>query len=166
MTECLPRFGEGVVIEDPCEIGMDTFIGNNTILRPNTKIGDRCKIGHLTVFEGNTVIGDNVVIQSQCHMTRGLIVEDSVFIGPGVFTCNDQRICHLRRHLIEYDEKAPKICRAARIGTGAILLPGVVIGENAFIGAGSVVLKNVPPREFWFGNPAKKIKMIPDREII
>jgi acetyltransferase-like isoleucine patch superfamily enzyme len=160
------RQGIGVVIEEGCKIGNNTFIGNYTVLRPNTKIGDNCKIGHLVICEGNTVIGNNVVIQSQCHLTRGLIIEDDAFIAPGVVTCNDRKICHRRRHLIEYDEKAPKICRAARIGSGAILLPGVIIGENAFVGAGSVVTKHVPSREFWFGNPAKKVKTISEKEII
>lgn len=158
------RLGYGAVIEKDCKIGDNTFIGHHTVLRPETKIGNNCVIGHLTVFEGKCIIGDRVSIHAQCHIAIASTIEDDVFIAPLFCGANTQKIKHGR----DFDliETGYTIRRAVRIGIGVLLLPGVEIGENSMIGVGSVITKDVPPREIWFGNPAIKHGKVPEDEIL
>lgn len=148
------RIGYGVVIEKDCVIGDNVFIGHYSILRPNTIVGDDCVIGHLVVCEGDATLGNRTLIQSQCHITKGAIIEDDVFIAPFFGGTNTMRIVHGRNFPLVL--KSYKIKRAARIGISVIVLPGLIIGENSLIGAGSVVTHNIPDGEIWFGNPATK----------
>jgi len=158
------RLGYGDVIEKDCKIGDNTFIGHHTVLRPGTKIGNDCVIGHLTVFEGKCIIGDRVLIHAQCHITINVIIEDDVFIAPFFCGANTKKIKHGRDFNLKITGYT--IRRAVRIGIGVLLLPGVEIGENSMIGVGSVVTKDVPPREIWFGNPAIKHGNVPEDEIL
>jgi len=156
--------GEGVVIEHGCSIGSDSIIGHHCVLRPGTVLGRNCVIGHLTVFEGDSLIGARVLIHAQCHITKGVIIEDDVFIAPFFCGANTSRIVHGRDYALETN--AYVIKRAARIAIGVIVLPGIVIGENSLIGAGSVVTHNVPDGEIWFGNPATKHGSVPKNELL
>ena len=99
------------------------------------------------------------------YITRGVIVEDEVFCGPRMITMNDKRICHRRPGLI-FVRSAPRILRAARVGGGSVLMPGVTIGENAFVGSGAVVTKDVPDRAIVVGNPARIIGWVKAEELI
>jgi UDP-2-acetamido-3-amino-2,3-dideoxy-glucuronate N-acetyltransferase len=156
------KVGFGTVIEQGCKIGNNTLIAHNCVLRTGTVIGDDCMIGHCTVFEGNANIGNRVLIHAQCHITLGTIIEDDVFIGVMVTFANTRNIVHGRDFPLVLE--APVVRRAARVGCNVSLTPGVEIGDNAFIGMGSVVTKNVPAKEMWFGNPAKFIKNVPVNE--
>ena len=158
------RLGEGVVIERGCRIGDNTIIGHYCVLRPNTYIGKDCVIGHMTVFEGECEIRDRVLIHAQCHITKDVLIENDVFIAPFFCGANTKRIVHGRNFPLEITGYT--ICRAARIGIGVLVLPNIIIGENAQIGVGSVVTADVPPREIWFGNPAKYIGNVPEDEIL
>jgi UDP-2-acetamido-3-amino-2,3-dideoxy-glucuronate N-acetyltransferase len=160
------RFGAMVVIEEECSIGEDCFIGNFTVFRPGTKIGNNTKIGHLCVFEGECSIGDNCVIQSQSHITLGAIIENDVFIGPGFLGSNDRRMVHLRRKIFPFHPNPFRINRASRIGSGAIIFPGVTIGENCVVGAGSIVTRDVYDFSIVIGSPAKKVGEVPMNERI
>ena len=158
------RIGLFVSIEENCIIGDNVFIGNGCTLRPHTKIGNDCSFGHLTIIEGYCKIGDRVSFHAQCHITKGTVVEDDVFLAPFYLGTNTKTIDHGRQ--LNPPIEAPIIKRAARIGAAVIILPGVIIGENVLIGAGSVVTKNVPKNEIWFGNPAKKKGVITEKEEI
>jgi acetyltransferase-like isoleucine patch superfamily enzyme len=153
-----------VVIEENCIFGEGCFVGNNTTIRAGCVFGKRCVIGHNVVFETNGIFGDHVTINAQCHMTQGITVDDEVFFGPGVITMNTRRICYGRRFERKYEP--PVIMRAARIGGGSKILPGVTIGENAMVAAGSVVTKNVPPRSIVMGIPARVVGEVPDNELL
>jgi len=158
------RLGFGVVIEKDCIIGDNTFIGHHTVLRPGTIIGNDCTIGHLSVFEGECEIQDRVLIHSQCHITKDVLIEEDVFIAMFFVGANTPRIVHGRNYPLKI--KGYTIRRAARIGINVSVLPGVIIGENAMIGVGSVVTKDIPPRQLWLGNPARFFKYAPDNEIL
>jgi UDP-2-acetamido-3-amino-2,3-dideoxy-glucuronate N-acetyltransferase len=153
------------VIADDAQIGEGTRIGNFVLIRDDVVIGRECVIGSYVDIEGAARIGNFVSLQSGCYLTRGVIIEDSVFCGPRLVTLNDKHICH-RRESLTFDRQAPRILRAARVGGGCVLCPGVTIGENAFVGAGSVVTRDVPDGMMAFGNPAAIRGPVPDNEII
>lgn len=150
-----------VVIEENCTVGDRTFIGHGTVLRPKTNIGHRCVIGHLCVFEGSSTIGDHVLIHAQNHITRGVEIGHNVFIAPLFCGANDRAMAHRRRHIPGYEEynwyKPFKIKRSARIAVGVSVLPGVTIGENSLVGAGSVVTKDTPDYSVVMGCPARVV---------
>ena len=146
--------GQFNVISDDVSIGDDTQFGNFVFVRAKTVIGRGCRIGSFVDIEGDVVIGDYVSLQSGCYITRGVEIEDEVFCGPRVITMNDKRIVH-RRPTLTFERSAPRIRRAARVGGGSVLLPGVTVGENAFVGAGSVVTRDVPDGVIVAGNPAR-----------
>lgn len=150
-------------IENDVKLGNNVFIGFGCVVRTGTSIGDDCSFGHLTVIEG-AKIGNRVAFHAQCHLTKGTVIEDDVFVGPGYVSTNTRNIDHGRG--INPPIEGPTIKRAARIGGGVILTPGVTIGENAFVGAGSLVTKDIPAREIWFGSPAKKKGDVTEVEIL
>ena len=158
-------YGNYCAISDDAEVGVGTRIGNFVLIRDNTRIGKACTIGSYVDIEGNVRIGDFVSLQSGCYITRGVIIEDTVFFGPRVVTMNDKQICY-RRPSVPFVGKAPHILHGARVGGGSILCPGTTVGENAFVGAGSVVTKDVPDRAIVVGNPARVIGKVPEQEII
>jgi len=154
-----------VVIENDCKIGDDSFIGNFVMIRSGCKFGKKCVIGHSVVFESNGIFGNHVTINSNSHMTQGIIVEDDVFFGPGVVTMNTRHISYGRKN-VPKTYTPPIIKRASRIGAGSLILPGVTVGENALVAAGSVVTKDVQDRTIVMGIPAKIIGEVPENEIL
>ncbi len=153
------------VISDTAQIGVGTRIGNFVFIRHHVLIGENCLIGSYVDIEGDVRIGNFVSLQSGCYLTRGVVIEDSVFCGPRVVTLNDKYMCY-GRPTMKFDRQAPRILRAARIGGGSVLCPGVTIGENAVVGAGSVVVQDVPDRMVALGNPAAVVRNVPEDQII
>lgn len=154
------------IIEQPCEIGEDVFIGHFVFIRPGCKIGARTKILAYTFLEGDNIIGEDVSITPHCHITKGMMIENKAFIGPGLHSMNDKQMVHLRRHIKPFKPCPPIIRRGARVGGGVFILPGIEIGENAVVGAGSLVTKNVNPGEVVYGAPARFIMKVPVEELI
>ena len=142
------RFGHCVVIEENCEIGDDSYIGNFVVMRSGTKIGPRCKIGHWVVFEGNGRVGSDVTIMPHGQICLDAVIEDLVFIGPMYIGLNDPNIDFKKNY------HPPIIRKRARIGGGVILMPGVEVGEDSFVAAGSVVTRDVPSNNLVMGIPA------------
>ncbi len=131
----------GVLVADIASIREHVIIGENSIVGKNVMV------------ENNTVIGNNVTIQTGSYVTAHMVIEDDVFIGPCMSSSNDKYMASRTEKL-----QGPTIKKEAKIGNNASLLPGVVIGERAIVGAGSVVTKNVPTGAIVVGNPAKEIK--------
>ena len=163
----LAKVMSGAVIYPNCKLGEDVFIGHNTILRDGTVVGAGSYIGSLVMCEGRTTIGERCGINAQCHLTRGMTIGDEVFLGPGVITSNDKRML-FRRKGHGQNLMGPTVQRGARIGAGAMLMPGVVVGENAVVGAYSVVTKDVVARTVVMGNPARLAKhdTVPEEECL
>jgi acetyltransferase-like isoleucine patch superfamily enzyme len=153
------------IVADDAQIGEGTRIGNFVLIRDNTIIGRECVIGSYVDIEGDVCVGDFVSLQSGCYLTRGVIIESNVFCGPRMMTLNDKHMCY-GRPAMRFVRQAPRILRAARIGGGSILCPGITVGENAVVGAGSVVTRDVPDRVMVMGNPAKIVRQLPHDEII
>lgn len=136
-------------------IGDGTTVWQFCVILPRATIGVDCNINCNVFIENDVIIGDRVTIKPGVQIWDGLTIEDDVFIGPNVTFTND-----LKPRSKKYPEVFLKtIIRAgASIGANSTILPGIEIGENAMVGAGSVVLKDVQPNTLWVGNPAKKIK--------
>lgn len=133
------------------DIGEGTIIWQFSIVLAGAKIGMNCNINCHTFIENDVVIGNNVTVKSGVYLWDGLRIEENVFIGPNVTFVNDK---YPRSKTYPDTFSSTIIRKGASIGAGAIILGGVEIGENALIGAGSVVTKNVTPNTIWFGNPA------------
>jgi UDP-2-acetamido-3-amino-2,3-dideoxy-glucuronate N-acetyltransferase len=133
-------------------VGADTRIWQFTIVLKRAKIGSNCNINAHCFIENDVVIGNNVTVKCGVQLWDGITVEDNVQIGPNVTFTNDK---YPRSKNTNFELKRTLIKYNASIGANATILCGITIGENAMIGAGSVVTKDVPPGELWYGNPAK-----------
>jgi len=153
-------------IDGGCNIDLSAKIFHFSVIRTNVKIGANTVIGHNVVIERDTVIGQGCTIQSQCHITAEAVIGDMVFFGPGVITTNEKNIANHGRTIPKIERLV--IGRGVRIGSGSVLAPGIEIGENAFVCAGSFVTKNIPAGEIWGmikgKSRASKIGMVPESE--
>jgi acetyltransferase-like isoleucine patch superfamily enzyme len=108
-------------------------------------------------------VGARVRIQTGCYISAASVVEDDVFVAPGVMTTNDR---HATRHGPDYELEGALLRRACRVGAAAVILPGVEIGEEAFVAAGAVVTKDVAPRAVVMGVPARPVREVPDEDLL
>lgn len=154
-----------VRIEEKSTLGMSCFIGSNVVMRPETHIGNRSVVGHGVVFEGWSEVGEDSVVHCQSHITLGMKIGDKVFMGPMSMGINDYQMVHQRPHLKEsWEPEAPRVGRGARIGSGAILLPRTDIGDNALVGGGAVVSRNINDNKIALGLPAREVGEVPEED--
>lgn len=138
-------------------IGNNTNIWQYCVIFPEAKIGDNCNICAHVLIENDVTVGNNVTVKSGVQLWDGITVEDSVFIGPNVTFTNDL-FPRSKVHPKEYAKTIIK--KGASIGANSTIVCGHTIGENAMIGAGSVVTHDVPAGEIWYGNPARFVRKI------
>ncbi len=149
----MPR-RKGFVVEHKATFEDDLDTGYNVVLREGCKVGKCVRIWSNTVIDADAIIESYARIHCNCYIAQQCVVEEGAFIGPGTQLLNDKYPPRFDKNLWE-----PVIVRRhARIGGGVTILPGVTIGEGALVGAGSVVTKDVPPGETWYGNPAKEVQ--------
>ena len=133
-------------------IGSDTKIWQFCVVLKGAKIGNNCNINAQVLIENDVIIGDNVTVKSGVQIWDGITIEDDVFIGPNVTFTND---------FLPRSKQYPKeflkttIQKGASVGANSTIVGGIEIGKYAMIGAGSVVTKDVPNNELWYGNPAR-----------
>lgn len=145
---------ETAIIDEGVKIGKGSKIWHFVHVREGAEIGENCVIGKGTYIGKNVKIGNNVKIQNETTVYQGVMIEDDVFIGPHVVFTND-----LYPRSLNKDWKVIPILvkKGASIGANATIICGKTIGENAMVGAGSVVTKDVPAHALVIGNPAKQI---------
>jgi acetyltransferase-like isoleucine patch superfamily enzyme len=154
----------GAIVFAGATVGARVILGDQSCVRERVMIGDDVVVGRGSLVENDTTIGALTKIQADAYITAYSTLEDNVFIAPCVVTTNDNFMGRTeRRHELV---KGPTIRRGARVGGGAILCPGVEIGEEAFVGAGAVVTKDVPARKIVVGNPARVLRDVPDDELL
>ena len=153
----------GAVVYAGAHVGERVIIGDQSQVREGASIGTRSVVGRASCVDFGAVVGARVLIQTGVYVTGGSVVEDDVFIGPGVITTNDHA---MGRHAPGEALLGPIFRRACRVGGGAVLVPGVVIGEEAFVAAGALVTKNVAPRDVVLGVPARVIRRVCDEDLI
>jgi len=142
-------------IDTPCEVGEGTKIWHYSHIMPRTKIGKNCNLGQNVVISEEVVIGNGVKIQNNVSIYTGVTLEDDVFCGPSMVFTN---VTTPRSHISRKNEyKKTLVKKGATIGANATIICGVTIGRYAFIGAGAVVTKDVPPYTLVVGNPAKAV---------
>src|ERR687898_2897944 len=143
----------GAIVFAGSQIGARVILGDQSCVRERVEIGDDVVLGRGSYVENDTTIGAMTRIQAEAYITAYSTLEEHVFIAPCVVTTNDNWMgrTEKRHELI----KGPTIRRGARVGGGAILCPGVEIGEEGFVGAGAVVTKDLPARVIVVGNPAR-----------
>ncbi len=146
---------ETAVIDEGCEIGKGTKIWHFSHIMSNCKIGENCNIGQNVVVSPEVVLGKNVKVQNNVSIYTGVICEDDVFLGPSMVFTN---VINPRSGVNRRGQYARTLVKkGASIGANATIVCGNDIGEYAFIGAGAVVTKYVPPYALVVGNPAKQI---------
>ncbi|MFB6165588.1 MAG: DapH/DapD/GlmU-related protein [Haloarculaceae archaeon] len=143
------RIRSGSVIYHDVEIGNRFTTGHDAVVRAETTIGDDVVVGTHAVIDGGADVGSNVSIQTAVYVPPETRIADEVFLGPRATLTND---CYPVRTDDPLD--GPTIERGASVGANATLLPGVTVGENAFVAAGSVVTEDVPPDTLAVGVPA------------
>lgn len=154
----------GAIVFAGTRIGARVIIGDQGCVRERCEIGDDVVVGRGSLVENDTRIGADTKIQAMAYITAYSTLEEHVFIAPCVQTTNDNLMGRTeKRHELR---KGPTIRRGARVGGGAVLCPGVEIGEDAFVGAGAVVVKDVPPRVVVVGNPARVLRDVPPEELL
>ena len=154
----------GAIVFAGSAIGARVILGDQSCVRERVEIGDDVVLGRGSYIENDTTVGALTKIQAGAYITAYSTLEDNVFIAPCVVTTNDNWMGRTEKRFGNI--KGPTIRRGARVGGGAILCPGVEIGEEAFVGAGAVVTKDVPARKLVVGNPARVLREVPDEELL
>lgn len=153
------QIGAYAILYAGTRIGAECFIADGAQIRERCVIGTRVIVGRGSTIENDTEVGDYTKLQTAVYLTAKSIVEDHVFLAPMVTTTNDPYVARTEaRHAAI---RGPRIRRAARIGGGAILLPGVEIGMEALVAAGAVVTRDVPPYQVVMGVPARVVRSTP-----
>ncbi len=153
----------GAVLYAGARIEHRAIIGDQSQVRERSVVGSRSVVGRASCVDFGAVVGSRVLIQTSVYVTGGSVVEDDVFLGPGVLTTNDHA---MGRHPQGEPLLGPVFKRACRVGGGVVLLPGVTIGEEAFVAAGSLVTRDVGDREVVMGSPARVVRTVPDEDLI
>jgi UDP-2-acetamido-3-amino-2,3-dideoxy-glucuronate N-acetyltransferase len=155
--------GTHAIVFAGVRIGAGSIVADQAFVRERATIGTETVVGRASGVDNDVWIGNRVRIQSQAYVTGYSVIEDDVFFGPCAMTTNDDTMA---RHPKGMPLRGATLRRACRIGGGAVLVPGVEIGEEAFVAAGAVVTADVPARKVVMGVPARLVRDVPDEDLL
>jgi acetyltransferase-like isoleucine patch superfamily enzyme len=153
----------GAVVVAGAAIGAGAVIGDQVYVRERSAVGRESVVGRGCSIENDVVIGARARIQTDAYITAFSEIDDDVFVAPCVVTSNDMTA---GRRGPGVPLRGPRLRRACRVGAGAVLLPGVEIGSEAFVGAGAVVTRDVAPRSVVVGSPARHVREVSEAELL
>jgi len=153
----------GAVVVAGAVVGDGAVIGDQSHVRERAVIGEESVVGRGSAVDNDVTVGARVRIQSNCYLTAFSVIEDDVFVAPGVTLLNDDT---MGRHGVDHQLRGATLRRACRVGGGAVLVPGVEVGEEAFVAAGAVVTKDVPARAVVMGVPARQVREVADEDLL
>jgi acetyltransferase-like isoleucine patch superfamily enzyme len=153
----------GAVVFAGAELADGAIVGDQAYVRERTAVGARSVVGRGSVIDNDVAVGARVRIQTNVYITAYSLIEDDVFVGPGACTTNDDTMA---RHDAAYEIRGAVLRRACRVGGGAVLVPGVEVGEEAFVAAGAVVTRDVPQRAVVMGVPARVVGEVPEDDLL
>lgn len=153
----------GAVVFAGASVAAEAILGDQSYVRERSQIGAGSVIGRGSVVDNDVVVGERVKVQTSVYLTAFTVIEDDVFVGPGATTTNDNT---MDRHGAETPLRGATLRRACRVGGGTVLTPGVEVGEEAFIAAGAVVTKDVPPRAVAIGVPARVVREVGEQDLL
>jgi acetyltransferase-like isoleucine patch superfamily enzyme len=153
----------GAIVFAGARVAGGCILGDQSHVRERSSLGERTVIGRGSSVDNDVTIGTRVRVQTLVYLTAFTVVEDDVFVGPGVCTTNDSTMA---RHTPGGPLHGALLRRACRVGGGVVLVPGVEIGEEAFIAAGAVVTKDVPARAVVMGVPGRAVRDVGDEDLL
>ncbi len=153
----------GAVVFAGARIGDRAIVGDQAYVRERAAVGADSVVGRGTAVDNDVRIGERCKVQTMVYLTAFSVLEDDVFVGPCAMTTNDDT---MSRHGPDYELRGATLRRACRIGGGAVLTPGVEIGEEGFVAAGALVTRDVPPRGVVLGVPARVVRDVPDEDLL
>jgi acetyltransferase-like isoleucine patch superfamily enzyme len=145
------------------QTGEGAILGDQSYVRERALVGAGSVIGRGSAVDNDVVVGARVRVQTDVYVTAFSVVEDDVFVGPGACTTNDDT---MSRHGPDTPLRGATLRRACRVGGGAVLCPGVEVGEEAFVAAGAVVTRDVPARGVVLGVPARVVRTVPEADLL
>jgi acetyltransferase-like isoleucine patch superfamily enzyme len=155
--------GAGAIVFAGTRIESGAIVGDQSFVRERSVVGEGSVIGRGSVVDNDVVVSARVRIQTGVYLTAFTVVEDDVFVGPGASTTNDNTMA---RHDESEALSGATLRRACRVGGSVVLTPGVEIGEEAFVAAGAVVIRDVAPKTVVMGVPARVVRQVPDEDLI
>ncbi len=157
------RVGAGAVVLAGARIADNCVVADQAHVRERVEIGPDTVVGRAASVENDVRLGARVKLQTGAYITAWSLVEDDVFVAPGVLLTNDPTA---GRRDDGQELRGAVLRRACRVGGGAVLLPGVEVGEEAFVAAGAVVTRDVPPRALVMGVPARLVRELAEDELL
>jgi hypothetical protein len=156
--------GTGVVLYRGAVIDTKVLMADLCTVRENVTIGRGTIVGRGVTVENFCSVGRYCKLESECYLTAYSTLEDRVFVAPGVVTSNDNFVGRTQERFKHF--KGVTVKKGGRIGAGSVLLPGIVVGEDGFVAAGSVVTADVPARTIVLGSPAKPWRPVPVEQLL
>jgi UDP-2-acetamido-3-amino-2,3-dideoxy-glucuronate N-acetyltransferase len=157
------RIGAHAVVFAGAQIAAGAIVGDQAYVRERARIGADSVVGRAATVDNDVVLGERVRLQSNVYITAFSEIGDDVFVGPCAMTTNDDTMA---RRSPDNPMEGARLRRACRVGGGAVILPGVEVGEEAFVAAGAVVTRDVPSHKVVWGVPARIVRDVPENDLL